>query len=373
MANSDSSVMEFSEVVGPTILQLFSRALPYRPLRIGGRQRAEFTWYPGSSGAVVQMLGPTEEPITMNGFWKDRFIGVGDGTTGMAFYNGEPIYAVTSLVDLVDSLRRSGKKFKLSWDKLVRFGHITSFTQTWHTPHDCEWELEFSVSAQEAEAAPFVRGDPTSVQSFSYTFDAAALNIPPVIASLTDQMKALVYAAQTAISNVSAKIGNTAINLTEQVFSPLAAARALSSTTAQGVASIATATGTITDRAIAEYFAFAGGQNASPIGQQVAAYSYVNDWRAAGKSLTGMCAVTRYETEKQLQSQLIASFVADREMDFRDVSMEFYGTQDSWRELMIRNGYPTSALHPGDLVWVPQRTTVAGDGGAGSAGRSGRV
>lgn len=373
MASSDPSVLELSAVDDYAWLQLYARALPYRPLRIGGRQRAEFTWYPGSSGAIVQMLGPSEEPIQMNGFWKDRFIGASTETQkAMVYFGATPIYSVTELVSIVDNLRRSGRKFKLSWDKLVRYGHITAFTQTWHTPHDCEWELEFSVSAQEEEAAPVVRASPVNIVAVNYQVQAEAAQLPtenPLVTA-TNALRAATFAAQQAVQNTVNQITGIASDTASRVLSPFAAARALSSTLSQSLATIAVTSGTITDRAIAEYFAFAGGQDASPIGQQVASYSYINGWRSALNTVKRSNAAFRYETERQMQSELIAAYTAEADTDFRDVSLMFYGTQDSWRDLMLRNNYATSRITAGSTIWVPQRTNIAGESGsAGSAGR----
>lgn len=373
MANSDPSPLTLYELAGPARLELYFRALPYRPLRIGGRQRAEFTWYPGSAAAVVQMLGPEEEPITMNGFWKDRFIGAITGTQqGQALFNGEPVYSAVELVAIVDSLRRSGKKFRLQWDKLVRFGHITSFVQTWHTPHDCEWELEFSVTAQEEAADAVVKADPVSVVEASYTLQAQAQDLPtenPLVAA-SNRLRAATFAVQTAINNTVGQVAGTATSLASAVLSPFAAGRALASTLAQSVISVSATGNTISNQAIAEFFAFTGGQNNAPIGQQAAGYSYQNQWRTATNAFRRSSAFLRYETERQMQAELIASFTAEQEMDFRDVSIMFYGTQDGWRDLMLRNGYPTSRLAAGDLVWVPARASIAGE--AGSAGDAGR-
>lgn len=355
-------------------LELFSRALPYRPLTVGGRQRAQFTWYPGSPAAIVQMLGPEEQPIQLEGFWKDRFIGVGNGTDGIAKANGQPIYAVTELVAFVDAMRRTGRQYKLTWDKLERYGHITEFVQTWHTFHDCEWSMEFTVSAQESQTQIVLSAQGVDTTSFAQTLTqlsqdlAAALDIDPTF-GVTDSFRAietgLSTLATSAINNAT-RLGTTTAN---RIISPLSGARELSASAAQALASSATAVGTIQDTALAEVAAFPGGQNLAPIGTQVSAYSYMAQWRDSAKAIRNYSAQARYDAERQAQQSLLASFVADAQMDYRDVAIRYYGTQESWRDLMLFNHDTTSAIFPGELIWVPLRTDrPAGYGTVGNAG-----
>ena len=355
-------------------LKLYSRALPYRPLSIGGRQRAQFTWYPGSPAAIVQMLGPEEQPIQMEGYWKDRFISVGDGVNGIAFYNNAPVYKTTELVAIVDEMRRTGRKYQLSWDQLVRFGHITEFVQTWHTPHDCEWSLEFSVSAQEEQTAVTPIAPQVNTTSFAQTLNqlsqdlAAALSVDPTFGVL-DSFRATQAGLTSLATSASNNATRLAVRTANRLLSPLSGAREMSAAAAQSVASAAIAAGTIQDTAISEFAAFPGGQDNATVGSQVQAYSYMSSWRDATSAIRNYSAESRYSAERQAQSDLVASFTAEARMNYRDVSIRYYGTQDSWRDLMIFNGDTTSEIFPGELIWVPLRTDrAAGYGPVGSAG-----
>lgn len=374
MAAPPLSPLVLESLDGQVTLALYSRALPYRPLSIGGRQRAQFTWYPGSPAAIVQMLGPEEQPIQMEGFWKDRFIGVGNGVDGIAKCNNEPVYAVTELVAFVDAMRRTGRKYKLSWDKLERYGHITEFVQTWHTEHDCEWSLEFTVSSQEAQTQVVLTAEPVNTTSFAQTLNQLAqdlaerLDVDPTF-GVTDSLRAIQAGLSTVATSALDNSTALATNFVNRITSPLSGARALSAAAAQSVASTAIAMGAIQDTALAELAAFPGGQNATPIGSQINAYSYTNEWRNSAKTIRNYAAEARYDAERQAQNELIASFIADARMNYRDVALKYYGTQESWRDLMAFNGATSSAIAPGELIWVPLRTDrPAGYGPAGSAG-----
>jgi hypothetical protein len=91
-------------------------------------------------------------------------------------------------VKLVDLMRRSGRLITLAWDSIRRYGHITSFTQTWYNTHDCEWEIEFSVVSQVNPATPV-------------TSDAATTTVTQVAAA-TSQLVVRVDSATQAFLRV---------------------------------------------------------------------------------------------------------------------------------------------------------------------------
>jgi len=59
----------------------------------------------------------------------------------------------------------------------------------------------------------------------------------------------------------------------------------------------------------------------------------------------------------EAQEDLLAVFEASQNADLRDVSTQFYGTPDQWRDLAIFNGIATSKLAAGDIVLVPKLRT----------------
>src|SRR5262245_12238919 len=126
-------------------LELTSRALPYRPFTLEGEHRVEVTWYPGNPVGTAQVLGAKETTTSINGWWKDRFLGDVDvSAPALASVDGTPITSARQLAETVDDIRRKGQLLEVVWNHLARRGFITSFRQTWHTIKDLEWEIEFT-------------------------------------------------------------------------------------------------------------------------------------------------------------------------------------------------------------------------------------
>ena len=384
IALTEATSLTLASVDGSSVLQLQARALPYRPITIGGKQRMEFTWYPGSPSATVQMLGPEEAPIELKGFWKDRFLGLQplESTAGdrAAAYNGEYIATVSDLVEIVDQMRRSGLVYRFSWDRLQRFGHIANFEVTWHNTHDAEWLLEFAVTAQEerAQVLPQVNyAAPVSIATDLQRLDSyykSVLDpesdvrldrlIPPSVLFLQDFLAGLEELQDqiTAYTNDALRI---ATNITSAVTAFPDAARGLAATMSQSLRSISNTATALTDEAVGTYFFFAGGQDNSPIGSQVAATNAQQQLAQFIRGLQQTTVFGRYDLQRQLQQQQTRSFLATGNMDLRDISTQFYGTPDNWIDLMRYNGYEDSKVQAGALIWIPPepRSGPLGSGG----------
>lgn len=404
--SAPSTSFTLSEVNGIT-LTLKDRALPYRPISINGRQRAEFTWYPGSPNATVQMLGPEEGVISLRGFWKDRFL-AGSGNvevTGTGAVGLPSADTVSDLVKLVDQMRRSGRQISLTWDSLARYGHITSFTQTWHNHHDCEWEMEFSVISQEdpkekvstqAFVAPSVAD--VAITALTQASNAAEVNAAGVFGPPGDTpvappaavtgvfvpipeikqepppwwqaWKDLVGAVETVrgiggyvelVANQWAnELGNVAQQALYIVQTPSELGRNVLNSVTGPAATLFKAGGSLVDGALAEYFTYAElvngvQQDNIPFGIQLGQKSYLTRIKGAIQDIRTSNAVWRAQYTEELLNTTVRTFVAPSDMDLRDVSTRFYGTPDHWIDLMIYNGLVVSRIPAGFVVRVPER------------------
>lgn len=366
-------------------LDLTRRALPYLPLSISGKQRAEFTWYPGSPQATVQMLGPSEDAITISGYWKDRFL----AGSGDAKVSGQSVATVADLVATVDNMRRQGRQVTMSWAGLIRIGHVTSFTQTWHNTHDVEWELEFSVLSHEATKVaagntPTVNlsgiANDATTQEFNTrnaifgTERAATAQGTEVLAgrnaefgisgpaglNLLQQANAVLTEFDTQCTVFASNMANYAQSATALITSPSNTVRDIIATCSNTITQISNAAGTFVDTAMTEWYAITSpdGVDGVPFGLQVSGRSYQQQVKNATRSVVSFCAVTRYSLAEQLQGQPQRTFVAPADLDLRDVSRQFYGTPDEWRFLMTYNSLQTSRLQAGQVVIVPQQAST---------------
>lgn len=409
MANqipNDSSSLTLAQEGGGT-LKLTQRALPYMPLSIGGKQRAEFVWYPGSPQATVQMLGPEEDVIVLKGFWKDKFI---EGTGAAKYYQGDPnahaglktsqerwttfnltesaasIPNVVELVKIVDDMRRMGKRTTMQWDRLKRIGHITSFTQTWQTTHYCEWELEFSVVAQEETTVEVVIADKPSLtskatQAASDRRDVQTARLAPrpiAISPLGPFAKQLNEFDNAALAWTN-YFAASAQNIANGVFLIPNVVRSVIATSTGAVNACNAIIATFLDKALTESLAFASGvgtvvemvtgernmlrEDSLPYGIQLGAASYTRGIRGSILQVRNNNAVTRYEYQRQMtQGNQAVSVLAKEAMDLRDICEQYYGTSDNWKQLMLYNGLTSSRLEAGTLVFVPQNSSALAAG-----------
>lgn len=395
MAESPASYLTIENLDGSSdILTLTSRALPYRPVTFAGSQRVEFTWYPGSPVATTQMLGPEEQAITLQGFWKDRFL-FGEGGSSPANYEASPIGTVRELTKVVDGMRRRGQLYRLTWDEIVRDGHITSFTQTWHNGRDCEWELEFTPISQgdqqtpvsfknlpdvadytkqtedatnDARGALRINVGPTAVDATSLAqlvlAENPTTNTLRVTIGTTEVPISLSRAAAGAISDLDDfllgaqnAVYDTAVQVADAVVAGPEAARNLVALAFRHIGQAQTAYGALTDRAWTGVFGTgANDPDDISIGSQVAMRAYQSRLYQSIRDFAFQQGTQAREILDTLNPELAAAFVAPTNMDLRDVSTQFYGSPDDWRILLIYNRFTTSKLTAGQLVWVPQRS-----------------
>lgn len=367
MAESPATELVIKEITGAEQyeLSLVERALPYRPITIGGKQRVEFTWYPGSPVATAQVLGPEEEAITLKGFWKERFL----GGTGIAALNQDAISFTRELVQVVDKLRRRGQLCRLTWDEIVRVGHITSFIQTWYNGYDCEWELEFTPISQGEEAQAPNLSTPPRLGDYSATWEyltprvVERLDNPPyttfdqvavLLASVQEQSYALQNAVVASVDSVvtGVSLGPDAINRLSGIADSY---KVLADTVRQ---SVYDAADEVLYPFMAEYI-----PDDESLSSIVAAGVYRQQTMAETRRLRNYAVTQQLAYDDANNPQLLRTFLATKDMDLRDVSTQFYGTPNEWRTLMLFNHLGTSKLAAGELIFVPSLNSNTTRGG----------
>ena len=396
-----TSLLIASETAENDWLYLLSRALPYRPVTFTGKQRAEFTWYPGSPIATAQMLGPEESAITLKGFWKDRFL---PEDNGAAYYDDQPVSTVRDLTTIVDGMRRRGQLYKLTWDNLVRVGHITSFTQMWHNAHDCEWELEFTPISQGDEETPVVLKNLPNVADYYQQTAAAVLTartnlrvqVPlptqdalnssltglpdaffqrmEIVADFIDLTASLGPTVAGIISELDdalLALQNNAYNAAASVYDLTQtgpnAGRRIAALSAQNIAQAKRTYLTVCDVSWTSVFNVAPADPSTVnVGSQVSMRAYQRRVRNSTRDLAYQQGTQAAEILATLNPELKAAFVAPQNMDLRDVSTQFYGAPDDWRMLLVFNKLDSSRLTAGTLIWVPQRSNGSASNLTGS-------
>ena len=370
----NTPLITFSEVAGEYAISLSARGLPYRPISFGGKQRVEFTWYPGSPNATTQMLGPEESAITMKGFWKDQFLSVsksGFTTTGTDFVRNP---SVAQLVQVVDAMRRRGQVCSFEWGDLKRIGHITEFTQTWHNVHDCEWELTFSPLGQDdAQNGTPVKAPAVSPSAVVGSFTQAVVNINTRLSNASSEVKAglnapyldsvdtLLFSTQQTVTLFANVVYNIATSLTSSYLRPSEAANGFLSALSQSTVALVNTGNTIAGRSIDALFNFrslGGGLDSVPLAKQTTAYQWQRLQREGARASAETLAGRFAQTKQALQQDLLAVYTARENQDLSSVSTKYYGRPDYWHQLMDYNGLKESRLDIGQVVLVPKLSEI---------------
>ena len=366
-------------------LLLVGRALPYRPLKLEGEQRVEVEYPAGFPVGTAQVFGPTEGDCTIEGYWKDKYL----GSAGTLFhFAGAPVKTAIEAVKAMDSLRVQGQRVRVSWGPVLRYGHIKKFAQTWHNIHDCEWSLTF-VWTSRAEAAapsslPVADGLGSSATAFRRLLDnlRRALREPLGLAADLNDFLASNIDAMGALANEMDDLANAYV---AAATSPLQLMNRVDSTLSR----FASIGGTVSDRLASTVSPsilpglmgrFTGGSGAATLAsEQAAREALVNADRlelaaeqASASQLlraqTLACeaakaaracrdeAILRARMASARPGDIQAQYIAREDEDLRDVSLRFYGTPRHWQALMLYNGMESSFLMPGQSVLIPRQT-----------------
>lgn len=355
-------------------LTLTQRALPYGPMSWSGKQRAEFTTYPGNPIKTMQVLGAEENPSDMSGFWKDRFIGVTSGQqTSMAYYtqNGQQTSLVTAidLVALVDDIRRKGQRIVAQWGPVVRRGLLEEFEQKWHNVHDVEWTMRFEWTDQNDPDAAAVVSQDTDYANAQGTMQAQSQSMQDTVTAAADPVVSplqldAVQTLVTTIINDTQDFADTVASTVSNTLPVIDQQRRLASIL-QTIANDCDALSAQINSAPSITFV-SGSPPTAQIGGPTLAVDYFN------RTMLGLARDTKYgalttqaNIINSIQPNILGVFTARENTDLRDVSTTYYGTQNDWRSIMAFNGMADSTLESGDSVFVPQLYNQLDQGGSG--------
>jgi hypothetical protein len=335
---------------------LAGRGLPYRPFDLSTGQRSTTTWLPGLPIATINVFGPKEEPTTINGFWKDIFIGATDvsGAAPIQF-NNLPVTNVRDAVDLFDDIVRQGQLVEVLWLNQKRQGLITKFNKRWHNAHDVEWSITFDWASRGEQFGPAVFIDSVQLSDVRSLLQAGMQKVQdtplppkPLSYAYTAPLNALGNSLNDSVSLINSIL----TQYTNSTIQPYDASRQ----------AIAAFTGVITQCSAMSVYVQSNPPSsvlAQPATQQ-SALTQLNAMQWAQEFLSNLRAL-KYTTVEQrdafirtIQGDLIGQYIAGVGDDLRDVSFQFYNTPFEWQRIMLYNVLTGSQLTAGQLVLVPR-------------------
>jgi hypothetical protein len=365
-----SSAFTIAEQTGrKRVLILKERALPYRPFTLSGSMRAETTWYPGNPIASMQVLGNEEAPTTITGRWADRFLRsiddegravqasaialLGTGGAGAT----QPVANVVELAKTVDSIRREGQVVEVTWDQQIRHGIVEQFVQNWDRAEILNWEITFKWISQGEREVPISFALEVDQKSLSAKFNTLYDQLHTSLAapfSLVEDIERALDEMDAIISDAIGSITDTTANITDAVLTPATAVKrtlAAMETIKEGALRIENIVSSKAARALINTDEI----DALSQGQTLTAESYVRGVKISARLLKTTAAEQNDTlTRRDDEQEILAVFTAHTNMDLRDVSTRFYGTQEEWRRLLKYNGLTSSKLLAGMFIMVPR-------------------
>lgn len=349
----------------PGVLVLTGRQLPYGAMLGGqtsfeGRQRIKATWYAGNTRATLQVMGPVEEPTSMNGMWKDLFLGVG---------------AALQLVQTFDAIRRTGPLLKVEWGPAVRIGMLEVFKWTpVISTTDIQWDAKFVWAAQDEKPAALISAtgiqNPREGLTAVATQGAAASN--SVRAWLEDAVSTIVSFPDNVLGSVDMALSST-FGLIQDI-----------NDTAGAVSDIQALPLNILQRGVGVSVAMANSmRDLTETMFTINPGDYL--WNDLGSALLDFkdflfgtvesadaAAESATETAGSLEGQLVPELIAEIRVppgtDLRDLAMQYYGDPDDWYPIAVASGFrdsvvPSSPSLPSDVtsftVRIPRRASGA--------------
>lgn len=339
--------------VGQVWLQ--GRSLPYRPIVFHGRQRVKTTWLPGNPTATQQVMGATEEPTTINGTWKDKFLGNG---------------VARSLANLFTEIRRSGCLLEVSWAGIVRRGILTDTEFTVDRPQDVAFKLEFTWRGDDAPVAPALVavGVENPRQGFQEVSTKVQAMLDEVAAFREDALSSLVGLSDSAFSDLDDLVGEaeTAVELLEtgldiatQVVEAPAVMAQRAIQVAQRAADVARRTG--------DFMLDLDALTQVPHDRALELLAFLNLRFSVCQSSDAAQEQARQSAEAmrgQASPEVLAEVRPPPGTDLRDLALTYYGDPDLWTLIAQYNGLEGSAVpapptgasdDPAPPILIPRR------------------
>ena len=372
------------------VLVLRGRSLPYRTVGWGSEQRVEIKYFPGAAIAQSQVLGPTWTDTSMRGTWKDVFLAqetnsvqlfnfppiAGQGTGGAvreAFNANGGVFssrttssggATTGAEGLATEARvvrdamwliqREGQLLKVQWSSIVRYGWITDFQANHEREQDIGWDITFRWVGD----APAVLPPTKKPKLDEGGLLARLLRLLQEALRRFQEQLALLYGDVLIVTQAVRRVGSLVTGFLEALeslvnrnFLPAEVFGVLQQQLT-GIILAARDVQTSLNRVPQNYAALKDSGN--PV-QVNTANQAALELALEARRLAVEAAEQREQLAEQVTPPLLGVVVAQEGTTLYDVATEFYGAPDDWNLIAQFNGFDSTFVERGTLIYVPTR------------------
>jgi hypothetical protein len=367
MARSDQTSWLIEVLEGPSagfVLELVGRSMPYRAgaggsVSFGGTQRSKLTFYAGNRTASQQIIGRTIDPTTINGAWKERYLG-----------EDRPI----DLVEVFEGLRDQGVQVRIFWQTIERIGIIKTFRWSPGDPvgglGDIKWECTFEWRSTGEPPVPRVAGEVLTLRDDTMSAAASLATLGQFLEDLVQSVGSFAGQARVTFAATRRAIEDLVDELSQPLTTEAEAAARMSdeaSMPASLVEDVSTAAGSallIASEAaeiVSGIFPSAttvGDTLEDVIGGYLERVEVVDE---AFRSMEDQFDL-RLRLEEIIRPDAFAEVTAEPGTDLRELAIRYYGEADLWRRIAKQNGFESSVV-PDDatLVIIPLNLPDATD------------
>lgn len=376
MARSDGTPFSVEILEGSSAgltIPLEGRSAPYGAgaggsISFGTKQRTKLVWNQGNPNATHLIFGPTLDPTTINGIWKERFLG-----------EDVPI----DLVETFESLVSRGLQVRVTWQTIERIGIANHFVWNPGNPTGGLTDIAWQVTFEWSRAGGFNRLFVPTVGSTRKPFRDGLSGIANSFAQYRSFINGFIFEIGSFAGNIRATANNTVTQLRSLVDSGQAIANFLTDTSIrlagandagnadlleQGSMStdamIDNVGDVITTMGSASSLNAADSDDVQDVVNLAAQQAAVAD---AGYNLISDAYAVEVELEADLAPAFDVEIPAVPGEDLRRVARTFYGSADDWMRIAKANGIENGSVIPDDVftLIIPIGLTAALDSRVG--------
>ena len=363
------------------MIALRDRSLPYKGCSfVNGTQKMEITYFPGNPVAYVQVLGPEFGSTTLQGWWKDKFLVSPDSAPVANRFpkvtaNGQPQPTKGNLVfgntfassgidpggtqllrrsatvpDAFDLIKNSGANLKLEWQDIARYGHLfrTDFKE--HGGDEIEFELEFKWTGA-TDAQPKV---------VKKSFKAKGLLdlLIGIVKAINNLLATVAYTFRLYIGRFAGKIAEL-LNALSGLIGTLNGFVGFKSFAGELISGIKSSLYNLRDKVRELFDLWDTDDNRLSQGRRNLADSqYGGLLMLQLRRIMSILAAEVAESLELLEIQTARETLMVYELkglqSLRDISLQVYGTPNSWREIMYFNRLSSSFVSPPTELKIPR-------------------
>jgi hypothetical protein len=319
---------------------LVGNMLPKDKLKYGGSQRIKKEFYSGYSEPTMQVFGPEETDLTINGKFKDK-----------KYSKPEMKGVALEVAQKVDEMRLRGNIVRITLGEFQRYAIIlrTDFDMMRIT--DVDYSITFSIIGfsfpenaifiQKNKEFPFASNGALIDQAAA--FEKSRSLIPKTVPrSIADEINGLISDVASAVKVVTDFV-DTVISTVDDVRSSVERAKGLVKYAQNKIRSY--------QRTVGSFNAFDSAQALTGRYENAKFYS---------SSASSSVALSK--TLQQLKRQLaglsdglpLGRHLVRQDDTLQKIAIKFYGTADNWKKIYDFNGLTSTQLEIGRLINIPR-------------------